>query len=68
MDKIEKYSDYCTAFYDKEKDTVCFYDEINDQIMEKQRVSGRAEADMVMRIWKDNAPEGIICDILSDQG
>lgn len=60
------YTDYCTAFYDSKSDTVYFYDEIKNKTIGKQKVSGRVEAAMVMRIWKDHAPEGCICDSLPD--
>lgn len=64
LDGILKYTDYCTAFYDGESSMVYFYDEIKDKGIERQKVSGKVEADMVMRAWKDNAPMGVICDIL----
>lgn len=59
-----KYSDYCTCFYIPEENTVYFYDEIKESTLEKKKVNDKDEADTVMRIWQDNAPEGIICQIL----
>jgi hypothetical protein len=58
-----RYSDYCTTFYDGDN-MVYFWDEINDVAMDKQKVSGHIEALVVMQAWKDNAPEGTICEIL----
>ncbi len=59
------YSDYCTAFYDTKSGKVYFYDEIKNKAIGKQKVSSKAEADIVMRVWQDNAPEGIICELVS---
>ena len=59
------YSDYCTAFYDMESGKVYFYDEIKNKVIGKQKVSGKVEADIVMRVWQDNAPKGIICELVS---
>ena len=61
-----KYTDYCTTFYDPKSDTVHFYDEIRNRTIYEQKVSGKVEANIVMRIWKDDAPEGCICEILED--
>lgn len=61
-----EYTDHCTAFYDPKSDTVYFHDEIKNRIIGRQKVSGRVEATMVMRIWQDQVPEGCICDILQD--
>lgn len=60
------YPDYCVIFYDREKNEVCLHDEIKSRIVERKKVSGSIEADIIMRVWQDNAPDGIICDILSD--
>ena len=64
--KKHKYTDYCTCFYVPEKNIVVFYDEIKERPIEKQAVKGGKEADIVMRIWQDNAPESVICQILKD--
>ena len=61
----QKYSDYCTAFYEPKGKEVWFWDEIKDKPMGKQKVESKEEADHVMRIWQDNAPKGIICDLLA---
>lgn len=61
---MKKYAVYCTCFYVKEEKKVYFYDEIRDRLLGKQKVKDQEEADIVMRIWQDNAPEGVICDIL----
>lgn len=58
------YTDYCTAFYDEECNEVYFYDEIKDKVIGKQKVSGNVEAGIVMRVWQDNAPKRIICELL----
>lgn len=59
------YTDYCTAFYDEESNKVYFYDEIKNKVIGKQKVSGKVEASIVMRVWQDNAPKGIICELVS---
>lgn len=59
------YTDYCTCFYQPEENKVYFYDEIKESIIEKQKVVDKKEANIVMRIWQDNAPQGIICQILN---
>lgn len=59
------YTDYCTAFYDAESSKVYFYDEVKNKVIGKQKVSGKMEADIVMRVWQDNAPKGIICELVS---
>ena len=61
---MTNYTDYCTAFYDSGKKEVIFYDEIKNQNISKQKVKNKKEAEMIMRIWQDNAPDGIICQIL----
>lgn len=58
------YTDYCTAFYDYGRKEVVFYDEIKNRNICKQKVENKEEAEMIMRIWQDNAPDGIICQIL----
>ena len=58
------YTDYCTCFYDPEKREVIFYDEIKERAIGRDKVNGKKEADRVMQIWKDRAPEGIICEII----
>lgn len=60
------YTGYCTAFYDKESGMVYFHDEIKNRAIGKQKVSGRVEAGLAMRIWQDNAPKGSICEIIDD--
>lgn len=64
---MEKYTPYCTCFYVKEEKKVYFYDEIKDRPLGKQKVKDKEEADHVMRIWQDNAPAGVICNILKQQ-
>lgn len=58
------YTDYCTCFYEPKENKVYFYDEIKESVIEKQSVADKKEADIVMRIWQDNAPQGIICQLL----
>lgn len=60
-----KYTDYCTCFYAAEENTVYFWDEIKDKAIEKKKVNNREEAEVVMRIWQDNSPEGVICQLLN---
>lgn len=64
--KKHRYPDYCTCFYVPEENTVIFWDEIKEKMIGKQKVNDRQEADSVMRIWQDNAPESVICHILKD--
>ena len=59
-----KYSDYCTSFYEEKEHQVYFWDEIKDKPLGRQKVKNKEEADLVMRIWQDNAPKGIICDLI----
>jgi hypothetical protein len=59
-----RYSDYCTTFYDEDDNMVYFWDEMKDRGIDKQKVSGHIEALVIMQAWKDNAPEGVICEIL----
>ena len=66
ISKKQKYTDYCTCFYVSEENIVIFYDEIKERLIEKQAVKDGKEADIVMRIWQDNAPESVICQILKD--
>lgn len=61
---MKAYSDYCTCFYVPEENTVFFYDEIKERTIEKKKVNDKEEADTVMRIWQDNAPESVICQII----
>lgn len=58
------YTDYCTTFFIPEENTVYFWDEIKDRTIKKQKVVDKEEADHVMRIWQENAPDGVICQIL----
>lgn len=58
------YTDYCTCFYDSKEKSVYFWDEIKNKTIDKQKVKDRDEAGVVMRIWQDNAPQGIICQII----
>ena len=60
----EGYTDYCTCFYLSEDHTVCFYDEIEDRFIKKQKVADKTEADTLMQSWVANAPESIICEQL----
>lgn len=59
------YTDYCTCFYRPEENKVYFYDEIKENVIEKQKVADKKEADIVMQIWQTNAPQGSICQILN---
>ena len=61
---MQKYTEYCTCFYSSDNNEVIFFDEIEDKIIGKQKVTCKQEADNVMRIWQDSAPEGAICQIL----
>lgn len=60
-----KYTDYCTCFFDPDKNEVVFYDEIKGKNIGKQKVNDKQEADNIMRIWQDNAPSNVICHILN---
>jgi len=62
---MDKYTAYCTCFYVKEENKVYFYDEIKDRNIGKEKVKDKAEAERVMKKWKNNAPAGVICDILT---
>lgn len=62
---MKKYTDYCTCFYEPKENKVFFYDEIKESIIGNEKVNDKSEADIVMRIWQDNAPEGVICQILT---
>lgn len=62
---MENYTDYCTCFYQPKENKVYFYDEIKEKVIKKQKVADKKEADIVMRIWQDNAPQGIICQIVN---
>lgn len=66
ISKKHKYTDYCTCFYVPEKNIVVFYDEIKERLIEKQAVKDGKEADIVMRIWQDNAPKNVIAHILGE--
>lgn len=61
---VFNYTDHCTAFYDSESGMVFFYDKIRNRKIGKKKVSGKVEAEIVMRVWQDNAPEGIICELV----
>lgn len=60
------YTDYCTCFYDEATGQVYFYDEIEDQIIKKQKTKNKEEAESIMRNWVTNAPEHVICEMLED--
>lgn len=60
-----KYTDYCTTFYVPGEKKVYFWDEIKDKVIEKQKVKNKEEAERVMKEYKDNAPDGVICHILN---
>lgn len=60
---MEKYTAYCTCFY--ADGTICFFDEIKNKQIGKVKTKSKEEADQVMRIWKENAPKNVICDIIS---
>ena len=58
------YTEYCTCFYDESTNQVYFYDELKDCTISKQKVTDEAEANKVMKLWADNAPENYICHII----
>lgn len=62
---MEKYTDYCTTFFDTESSTVYFWDEIKNRALGKQKVKDKVEADHVMKTYKGNAPDGVICDVIN---
>ena len=60
-----KYTDYCTTFFVPDEKKVYFWDEIKDRIIEEKKVKDKEEAEHVMKEYKDNAPDGVICHILN---
>lgn len=59
-----KYSDYCTVFYVPADETVYIYDEIEDRGLQQIHVESESQAVEVMRSWVEQAPEGIIAEII----
>ena len=62
---MQDYTECCSCFYMQDNNEVIFYDEIKDRVIRKQKVSDKQDADNVMRIWRDNAPEGVTCQFLN---
>lgn len=60
------YTDYCTCFYDESTGFIYFYDEIEDRIIKKEKAADKKSAKTTMETWVNNAPEGVICQILED--
>lgn len=58
------YTVYCTCFYDAENKKVCFYDEIKDRYIRRQKVKDKEEAEKLMQAWVDNAPADVICQMI----
>lgn len=58
------YTDYCTCFFVQEENGIYFYDDIRDKIIGKEKAENREKADEIMKKWKQNAPDNIICQIL----
>lgn len=59
-----EHTDYCTCFFEPEKNEVCFYDEITDIFIGTKPVQNEEEALFIMRAWVANAPSNIICQVL----
>lgn len=58
------YTDYCTCFIEQKEECVYFWDEIKDRKIAKQEVKDIQEAADIMQEWRDNAPKGVICEII----
>ena len=61
---MEKYTEYCVCYYIPSENKVYFHDEVKDSTIGTQKVKDETEADMVMKSWVDNAPKGVICEII----
>ena len=59
-----EYTDYCTCFYVAGENKVHFHDEIKNSTISTRKVKDESEATMVMKSWVDNAPEGVICQMI----
>ena len=62
---IARYTDYCTCFYEEDKNVVTFYDEIEEEPIISRPVKDKEEAESMMKEWISRAPEHIICQKIS---
>lgn len=58
-----RYTEYCSAFISTGR--VVFWDEIEDTRIKETWISSIEEGIAIMNEWKNNAPEGCICEILN---